>query len=258
MAYIFDERKNLERQRLTGLILEKHTNPMLDAMNLTAGIRCLDVGCGIGESTRLLASRSGSSGEVIGLDIDPTLIEAAKSTPTAGARLTFRQGDARQLPFEDACFDLVLGRCLLQHLPNPEVALSEMLRVCRRGGVVAVQEPDLSKQYCFPDNPTIMRVTGAWADLIANPVVGLRLWPLFNSLGYPAANLAVDLYGRYDGPVLKRVYVLSFEATRTLFVERRLMTDREAEALLAELERVEQDQGTLCLGPIFFSAWVRR
>lgn len=258
MAYIFDERKNLERQRLTGLILEKHTNPMLDAMQLSTGIRCLDVGCGMGESTRLLALRSGSSGEVVGLDIDAALIETAKATPAAGARVTYKQGDARQLPFEDACFDLVLGRCLLQHLPNPEVALGEMLRVCRRGGVVAVQEPDLSKHYCFPDNPTITRVAALWAGLIANPVVGLKLWPLFNGVGYPSANVTVDLYGRYDGPVLKRVYVLSLEATRALFVERHLMIDSEVEAFLGELKRVEQDQAALCLGPIFFSAWVKR
>lgn len=258
MSYIFDEHKNLERQRLLGLVQIKLTGQLLDTLNLPPGIRCLDLGCGIGESTRLLAARLGASSETIGLDIDPALLETARKSSDMGAKVTYEQGDARTLPFEDGSFGFVFARCLLQHLPKPEIVLSEMLRVCRPGGIVAVQEPDLSKHYCFPHNWAITKLTASLAKLVTNPVIGLELWSLFNGLGYPSANVNLELFGLYEGTALKRVYCLSLEATRTLLVERGFIDENEVETLLEECRRVEQDEAVLCLGCPFFSAWVVR
>ncbi len=256
VPYIFDENENLERQRLLGLTYERPTIQLLDAANLSPGVRCLDVGCGIGEATRLLAKRSGVHGEVEGLDTDGSLLEVARTIPTVGARVTYSEGDAGKLPFEDASFGFVFARSLFQHLPEPERALSEMVRVCGRGGVVAVQDADLSRHYSFPENYAISRITGLWAAMIPDPVLGPKLWGLFDSLGLSPISIAIDLLrARHESAALKRLYLLSFESTRALLVEREMIEESEADDLLAECKRLELDQNAVCLGPLNYTAW---
>jgi hypothetical protein len=62
MSYTIDE-ENLERQQLLAMILEPATKQLLDALKLAPGSCCLDLGCGIGETTRLIAGSLGPQGE---------------------------------------------------------------------------------------------------------------------------------------------------------------------------------------------------
>ena len=136
MSYTIDER-NLERQRLLARVLEPLTKRLLDALRLRPDSRCLDIGCGIGETTRLIARYLGPHGECTGIDQDGALIEVAQAGPSIGARLSFRVGDATKLPFEDGAFDFVFIRYLLVHVQEAPTVLREMIRVARKGGVVA-------------------------------------------------------------------------------------------------------------------------
>jgi SAM-dependent methyltransferase len=99
------------------------------------GGRLLDVGCGGGWSSYLFARLSF---DVTGMDLNPASVEA----PPA-ANLRFAQGDARALPFDDGAFDVVASYQALEHVPDPQAALGEMLRVLRPGGLVCVVGPNL-------------------------------------------------------------------------------------------------------------------
>lgn len=122
MAYVIDE-KNLERQLLLAQILEPYTLQALQPLALKPGSRILDIGCGLGETTRLLAA-SFPGCEVIGLDQDAILLETAgyKKSPTSSVT-HFVKGDAAALSFADVSFDLVFCRYVLVHLPDPLKAL---------------------------------------------------------------------------------------------------------------------------------------
>lgn len=97
------------------------------------GERVLDVACGTGVVTRLVAGRLGSSGTVVGLDVNPGMLEAARSA-SPGATIDWREGSALELPFPDASFDIALCEQGLQFFPNRQVALREMHRVLAPGG----------------------------------------------------------------------------------------------------------------------------
>ncbi|WP_433624880.1 class I SAM-dependent methyltransferase [Halomicrococcus sp. NG-SE-24] len=104
--------------------------------------RVLDVGCGTGELTRVLAEEMAGEGdgtrEVVGVDADPDLLAVAREH--RGPRQSFLAGDAHRLPFPDDSFDLVVCQALLVNLPDPERAVREFARVASDG--VAAVEPD--------------------------------------------------------------------------------------------------------------------
>ncbi len=259
MAYTIDEQKNLDRQRLLGKIYAGHTDQLLDSLDLPPEVRCLDIGCGIGETTRQLAGRLGSSGEVVGLDINATLLAVAGDTPSGfGANIVYQEGDAHNLEFEDESFDFVFVRYVLQHLAKPEIVLAEMLRVCKPGGIVAVQEPDLSKCYCFPPNWAVERISDYWCRLMANSSIGSRLWPLFSELGYSSVNVDFELCGLYEGAAQKQILRLTYEATGPALIERGLSTRSEFEAMLEEFKRIEQDESVFLPGFPLYYGWVVR
>lgn len=94
--------------------------------------RILDVGCGTGELSRVLAGES--PGEVIGCDADPGLLAVAHEHVPVVA------GDATRLPLPDDAVDLVVCQALLINLPDPVAAVSEFARVSSE--LVAAIEPD--------------------------------------------------------------------------------------------------------------------
>ena len=100
------------------------------------GERVLDVATGTGLAARRAATRGA---EVIGIDLGADLIESArKLADMQGLNIDFRVGDAEQLPFPDAHFDVVISTCGIMFASKPEVAAGELARVCRRGGRLGI------------------------------------------------------------------------------------------------------------------------
>jgi SAM-dependent methyltransferase len=99
------------------------------------GVRLLDVGCGNGWSSYLFAK---TAYDVVGMDLNPGFFE-----PPPLPNLNLQKGSVMSLPYSDASFDLVASYQMLEHVPNPELALVEMLRVVKPGGTVAIVSPNL-------------------------------------------------------------------------------------------------------------------
>ena len=138
----------------TGNVYDKYgsTNPVVrrlmagfhsaldDLWDHAAPESVLDVGCGEGVLTEQFAERV-SGGQVVGVDLDdPQLREewARRARPN----LDFRSADASALPFTDGEYDLVCALEVLEHVPDPDRVLAEMVRVARRHVLVSVpREP---------------------------------------------------------------------------------------------------------------------
>jgi SAM-dependent methyltransferase len=103
---------------------------------VAAGEKVLDVGCGTGV-VAITAARAGA--DVSGLDLTPALLEHARANEEiAGCpSIAWTEGDAEELPYPDATFDVVLSQFGHIFAPRPDVAVAEMRRVLRTGGRVA-------------------------------------------------------------------------------------------------------------------------
>ena len=109
--------------------------------------RVLDVATGTARVPLLLAAQPWFDGAIDGIDLTPAMLARARfKLDVAGleARVALRQGDAGNLPWLDASFDLVISLEALEFFPRPRRALAEMARVLRPGGVLIVSKyPDL-------------------------------------------------------------------------------------------------------------------
>ena len=111
---------------------------MLDHLSLHEGDRVLDAACGTGIVTRLVAERFGNIGSIVGMDLNPGMLDVARAnTPTTGIPIEWRQGDLCALPFPDSSFNVVLCNQGMQFVPDKSVALGEMRRVLVSHGRLA-------------------------------------------------------------------------------------------------------------------------
>ncbi|MDH3601150.1 MAG: class I SAM-dependent methyltransferase [Candidatus Tectomicrobia bacterium] len=121
---------------------------VVELANLRAGDHVLDVACGTGTATRLAAAYVTTAGRVVGLDLDPGMLEVARALPASvGAAVEWRRGNALELPFDDNTFDAVLCLQGLQFFPDRVAGLAEMRRVLKSTGRLAVSVWS-SLEYC--------------------------------------------------------------------------------------------------------------
>ncbi len=104
--------------------------------------KILDLGCGNGISSRLLHQ---ANFDVVGTDISPLFLQDARNWESLhdGPKLRYQVCDVLELPFEDESFDVICSNELIEHLPDVETALKEMVRVVRQDGRVLLSGPNL-------------------------------------------------------------------------------------------------------------------
>jgi arsenite methyltransferase len=133
-SMLYDNAQALSRRFLASL---QHP---IEWLNIPQGGIALDVGSGPGSVTASLAEAAGPDGLALGVDISqPMLARAVRAE--AGPQVGFLRADAQRLPLRDQTVDAVVSIAVLQLIPDPFAALSEISRVLRPGGRLAVMVP---------------------------------------------------------------------------------------------------------------------
>ncbi len=110
---------------------------VIDLVGVEPGLRLLDVGTGSGGNLAIPAAQLGA--EVVGLDVTPELLEhAVRHAGEAGVDVEWVEGDAQELPFDDASFDRVTSTFGAMFAPDHQRTAGELVRVCRSGGRIVM------------------------------------------------------------------------------------------------------------------------
>jgi SAM-dependent methyltransferase len=214
----------------------KGAEDFVSRIGIRPGAKVLDVACGTG-NLAIPAARLGA--KVTGIDIASNLIEQARQRASAEKLdAAFEEGDAEQLPYEEGAFDVVMTMFGAMFAPRPDLVASELLRVCRSGGTIAManwtREGFVGKMFAITSRhvppPPGIAAPVLWGD---EAIVRERLGKGSSQIKLLGRNIEFD-YPFSPGEVVKffREY---FGPTKTAFA--RLDVQGQA-ALAADLEAV--------------------
>jgi len=199
---------------LVAKTLEAEAEEFIGRLTLRPGTRLLDVACGSG-NLAIAAARTGAV--VTGVDIAPNLLEQARArAESEGRPVQFDEGDAEELPYPDSSFDVVVSMFGAMFAPRPQLAAAELLRVCRRGGRIAManwtpggfggQLFKAVSQHAPP--PTGIPPPAQWGDeavvreRLRDGIADLRMTKRICHIKYPFAPAeVVEFFRTYFGPV---------------------------------------------------------
>jgi ubiquinone/menaquinone biosynthesis C-methylase UbiE len=181
------------------------------ARKIRTGAKVLSVGCGPGVIIRELCMLDGSI-RATGLDISEERVREAKQRNRENAQANFVRGDAQAMDFASNSFDLVYSRMLLEYLKDKEGAVNEMVRVCKQGGAVLLQDLDGQLLWHYPEDPvvqgTVEKVVRALAATGFDPLVGRKLFSLAHRAGLKNIDVQVECYhliaGEIEPAILKQ------------------------------------------------------
>lgn len=225
---------------------------LCETADLQAGWRVLDVATGSGNAA-LAAARRGC--HAVGIDYVPALLERGRIRAEA-ERLSveFLDGDAEELPFSAAAFDAVVSIYGVMFAPNHRLAASELLRVCRPGGRIALAcwTPDgfigetfrLFSRFLPPtpglQPPILWGDEGYQRELFSHSAASVTAYPQTAIFRYRSAEENVEFFRTFYGPTLR-----AFEA---------LPAERQAElneGLIELAQRYDRNRGS---GPVAIAA----
>ena len=156
-----------------------------ELLALHPGDHVCDVGCGTGDDVLALAGMVGTGGRALGIDASATMIgEAQRREVAAGIAAEFAQMDARRLDLPDGRFDGVRAERLLQHVPDPDAVLAEIVRIAKPGARIVIWEADLDLFVIdAPDYATSRAMQRFICDGFRNGRIGHELYRRFKDLG---------------------------------------------------------------------------
>jgi 2-polyprenyl-3-methyl-5-hydroxy-6-metoxy-1,4-benzoquinol methylase len=187
--------EELERLETQARIVDPVTRRFWATAGVGPGMRVLDVGCGAGHTSVLLAEMVGEQGHVVGIDNAAGAVAAAQARSQHRTNVSYIHGDPTLHDF-GAPFDAVVGRYVLMFQPDPASFLAAAACHARPGGVVCFHELDANGVTSRPPVPTFDQLA-CWNTEVtqrygANPNFGSSLYATYLTAGLGEPTLLAD------------------------------------------------------------------
>jgi SAM-dependent methyltransferase len=251
-----------ERLRVLARVMRPATLGLLERAGVTAGQRCLDVGCGGGDVTFDLASLVGITGHVVGVDLDATKVEVARGDAEQAevTNVEFRVADLTQ-GLGEAEYDVVYARFLLTHLRDPAAGVALMRAALRPGGRIVLEDIDYRGSLCYPESDVFRRNNEIYEETArrngGDPHVGIRLARLLLDAGFDRVQPSIAHPVGLEGEV-KLLPPLTIENIKAMAVAHGVATAEEIDAVVDELYAIARDPTVMVSNPYIFQAWGTR
>ncbi len=233
----------------------------LRVAGLRPGMTSIDVGCGSGAVTRLMATLTGAI--TVGLDSSGERVEYAKSLASEfGDQLQFLSAPAENIPCDANSFDFCWSRFFFEYQTELQPALSEMVRVAKPGGIIAVADLDGQMTAFYPQpehiRKTLERAIGLLETVGFDPKVGRKIFAAFKK--QPLENIRVKAipYQTYFGG-LSPLALKNWEAkfTQAKAVLTRLAPTEDWDAFSQEILQLLQHEDSFYYSTLIITSGVK-
>lgn len=256
-GYVLDAAWHAERDRLNSLtqLYDPTTIEICTALGVGPGWRCADVGAGTGSIAQALADLVGPNGSVVATDVDTRFLD-----PIATPQLTVRRQDVVAEPLPSGEFDLVHARLLLEHLPDRDAVLTELVDALAPGGWLVIEDLDwATATVTDPPSEVHSRVTEACLALFTRhayePQFGRRLPRALAARGLTDVRTraeSVQVHADVERGVPQ--WELLVDQLTPGLLALGLVTQADLDAFHARLH----DGDAVCFAPLMISSWGRR
>jgi len=263
-AFAFSDAE-VRRLMVQGVYWSDITEAFLRRAGVSAGMRVLDIGSGVGDVAMIAARLVGPRGSVVGIDRSAESLAVARQRAAAAGFRSLRFVEADFDGFAtDERFDVLTGRLVLLHQPDPAAVLRRLAGLLVPGGVVAVQEPDLTSFAADPATALSAQVRGWLLDAFGRTGLDLRLGAnlprVFADAGLPVPH-AIAAQHLTTGPESPEYEYIALILRTMLPLIRRFGIATEAEVDVDSFEeRLRQDSlrhGVIWSSIRMVGAWAR-
>jgi SAM-dependent methyltransferase len=247
-----------DRLRVLSGVLGVSTAALLDRVGMPRDATCLDVGCGGGDVTAMLAARA-PSGRVVGTDRDAVTIDLARigSAPN----VEFRVEDIADTIASGTRYDVVYARFLLSHLPDAAGWVGALAEIVAPGGALVVEDVRISGAFCSPPSAAFERSLGIFIRTVqangGDPELGPHLPRYLQAAGLDGIGIEVVQPAGLTGDA-KRIQVLTLSTVRDAAVAAGVADEDEINRLVAELGAFARRDDTVVSTAQIVQTWGHR
>jgi ubiquinone/menaquinone biosynthesis C-methylase UbiE len=251
------------RLEAQGKVYHRLLEKEIDLLGLKPGMRVLDAGCGTGVVTRRIAVKV-SPGEVYGVDMDPLFIEEAKklAVKEKASNITYNLGNIDDLEFDDDVFDLSYSRLVLMHVEDPVKTVAEMVRVTKKGGIIAISDQDDGGIIVYPELPKMLQMFSKYGSLAKmrgeDRFIGRKLFSIMEQAGLSSIEvIPFPVYSTQQNPemlkMLVSVPVKIVESSKDEMIKQGLIDAEEYPEAIREVQKFLEYPGAFALGLTFLA-----
>ncbi len=221
------------------------------------GSNILEVGCGIGAQTKIIAPKNRNS-KFVSIDISSESLNQARNIADSNRidNVVFQQADIFELPFGDEYFDHIFISFVLEHIPNPMKALSKLKRVLKKNGTITLIEGDHGSAYFHPDSEAANKAIQCQVELQkqngGDANIGRKLYPLLDQARFEEIKVSArQIYVDDSNPkwvegFTKNTFTAMIKGISEEAVSKNLISLKEFEKGIKDLSRTAEGGGTFC------------
>jgi len=228
-----------------------------------AGSTVLEAACGVGAQTCIIGQKNPDI-HFVSIDLsEKSLMTASQVIDSLDiVNVEFKHADVFDLPFDNDFFDHVFVCFLLEHLSEPDRALTELKRVLKPGGTITVIEGDHGSTYFHPDSPTAWKAIQAQVTLQkqngGDAYIGRRLYPLLSTAGFtsvvvnPRMVYVDDSKPEMIEGFTRNTFTAMIKGVADEAIAKNIISKDEFEGGIRDLYQTAEEGGTFCY--TFFKA----
>lgn len=244
-------------------VLRKGTTDFLNEIGPLKGKKVLEVGCGIGNVTRIISELVGSEGMVLAIDVSDDQIKLASNRLGSDSyeNVTFRVMSALDLDDIDEKFDVVYSRMTLMHIPNYVNVLQSMVGKIKVGGIIAMEEASNAYYFHYPFNKSYDDSRKFLLELFKrkgnDPYIGMKLHGEFSRLNLSEikSKSIAPHYCTLEEKVISHMLLLEIKEG---LIENNLLTSSEFDGVEEGLRGYVGDESTIITFPLMTQIYAKK